>query len=195
MPRLTPSLALWACLAAAPLWAADADGNFAVDGAGRAPCSDLVKAIKDQDGQSIATFAGWIDGFLTAMNVNQDDTFDLTPWQTTTLSISKMNAFCEANPDMALVNALGRYMNTLMPVRLTQGADLVRVENEGRAVFLYPDVLTRMADALLAAGYSLPDGDFGPGHAATLRAFQTDRGLTPSGLPDQATLNALFPQG
>lgn len=184
-----------ACLIAAPLWAADADGNFAVDGAGRAPCGDLVAALKESNGPAVAAYAGWVDGFLTAMNVSRDDTFDLTPWQTTTLTVSKLSAFCEANPDMPLVNAVGRYMSTLQPNRLIKGSDLVRVSVGETAVFLYPETLTRMADALAAAGYSVPDGPFGEGHAFTLRAYQTDKGLSPTGLPDQPTLNALFPQG
>lgn len=195
MVRPTLIACVITCVSALPLWAADAEGNFAVDGIGRAPCSDLIKAIKEKDGTTTASFAGWINGFLTAMNINRDDTFDLTPWQTTTLSVSKLSSFCESNPDMALVNALGRYTSSLTPNRLTKSSALLRIAVEGKAVFHYPETLARMASALSALGYSVPEGDFGDGHVFTLRAFQTDNGLAPTGLPDQATLNVLFPHG
>jgi len=179
---------------AGPIAAADAGGRFAVDGAGRQSCARF-SAAQEARGPALTMFAGWIDGYLTGFNHFNDDTFDVTPWQTVDLLVLKMARYCAEHPEERFIDALNKLIVVLAPQRLTEESPLTAVSANGLNVLLYTAQVDRIVEALAAQGFLEPgaaDGLDAAG-ARALRAFQADRSLPESGLPDQATLNALFP--
>lgn len=106
-----------------------------------------------------------------------------------------MARYCAANPDERFIDALNKLIVVLAPQRLTEESPLAAVTANGLNVLIYTAQIDRIvgeleAQGFLEAGAAQGLDDEG---ARALRAFQADRGLPESGLPDQATLNALFP--
>lgn len=178
---------------ASPVYAADPDGKFAVDGVGARTCAEFTSVLERPEGRS--AFANWSQGFLTAYNVFTDDTFDITPWQTPELILAKMSVFCRANPETVYINGLSALIRSLIPGRANHDSPLIAVRHSGKSVFLYRSMLERLRGDLNAAGYDAgaPDAPFTEGLIGALRAYQKDKGLVVSGLPDGQTLNALYP--
>ncbi len=194
--RLISPAAFVLCLSAPTSYAATSDGAFAADGIGSQSCSAFLEAAKGQDRQALGYYASWIEGFMTGVNVFRDDTFDITPWQTAPLLMGKLGTYCAANPDLGVVVALGRLVAVLEPHRLTEPSETVQARTGGRAVAVPAAVLARVRGAIEAEtgeALSTPEGSFDADFAAALRSYQSGRGLEESGLPDQRTLNALFP--
>jgi len=183
-------------LSAGQVHAAASDGSFAVDGPGSQTCSFFVDALETGDQNAGIAFAAWSQGFITAVNVFEEDTYDVTPWQTVDLLMAKLRAYCNANPDVPYINALGALVSTLKSERLREASELVQARVDGSAVTIPAEVLARIRDQLeqsvLGEMGTEPNG-FDLEFAERLKAFQRENGLTESGLPDQNTLNRLFP--
>ena len=188
-------LLLAAALPAAAL-AADADGRFKIDGVGSLKCDRLVAAMNGDDATLLAAFASWTEGFVTGVNAFQPDTFDVTPWQTTPVVLQKMKVFCQANPDTVYIDGLGKLIAVLKPARQTVSADLVQLRHADRAVTLPSTVLAEVRTVLeqsLATPLATPPGGFDDAFSTALIGYQSAHALPETGLPDQATLNAMFP--
>jgi len=54
-------------------YAADADGKFAVKGAGKRSCNDFVQAA-DEKSSDFLLYGGWLEGYLSHFNSNQENT-------------------------------------------------------------------------------------------------------------------------
>jgi hypothetical protein len=175
--------------------AADKDGAFAIDGIGSQPCSRFSEAAAAKDDKSVITYISWMNGFISGHNLHTDGTFDVTPWQTTELLILKMQAFCQANPETPFAQGVGGLIGSLAPHRLQSASEKVSVRNRDKAVVLYRETLESIRLALGNKGYKVParSNDFDETFAAALEAFQADTKVPVTGLPDQLTLNALFP--
>lgn len=174
--------------------AADPSGAFAVDGVGSRTYADFI-AAKDGDPDLLIAFAGWTTGFITAVNVFRNETFDLTPFQPTELLLAKMQKYCEANPDESYANALGKLVSSLMEGRLQAESDLVRISVGDKAVFIYRSVLADVYAKLANAGL-LPQKEpteYDAAFASATSRYQASKGLPQSGLPDLATMNSLYP--
>lgn len=188
------------CLAALSMFvpalaqAADSTGGFAVDGIGARSCADLTKAAADQDVKTMAAFASWTDGFMTGYNIHQPETFDITPWQTVELTVSKLGVFCKENPDIPFVEAAGKLTTVLRDGRLTQSDTLVLLRSGKQGTYVYTSMIPRIKAALEQRDIAVSSGEgvFDAAFSKALMAFQAAEKLPQSGLPDQPTLNALL---
>jgi hypothetical protein len=192
MKRIPPVVLLF--LFAVSAWSADDGGHYAVKGAGTASCGQFLEARRQRTPQYFL-FGGWMEGFLSAANLYEPGTFDIVAWQNTDLLATFVAKVCETGPDMPFHLAVARTMNNLLPGKLDRRSAVVGFDGgEGRAVAIYADVVLRLKSALREQGYF--DGDDGaddsPALRDALRAFQVDRQLPPTGLPDQVTLVYLF---
>ena len=184
-------------LAVAPAAAKDAGGAYAIKGAGQAGCADYAAAFAgagETSGTALLRYAGWLEGYLTGFNHFQDQTYDLAPWQTTELMLAMIAKHCVAYPERSFTDAANALALIFYPDRMDAQSELVRVEANGQAVFLYRDLLEVVRARLDALGHEAgaEGAAFGRPDANALKAFQAQRGLTISGLPDQSTMNALF---
>ncbi len=182
-------LALWT----APADAADDEGRFAGHGPGIARCAQLVEAL-GVDGPDRPLFVGWVAGFLTAANAFRPNTYDVTPWQPVEFVANVIAEQCSRNPESAVTEIALAIVEQLAADRLQRSSPVVNVEHEGRRVAVYRDVLrqvqTRLRDRDLYGGGI--DGAYGPMTRGALEEFQRARGIPVTGVPDDATLLALF---
>ncbi|MBM3516687.1 MAG: peptidoglycan-binding protein [Alphaproteobacteria bacterium] len=85
-------------------------------------------------------------------------------------------------------------IQALAPTRLRIRSESLDIKEGEQSITLFRDVLRAAQDRLKEFGYytGTPDGAFGPATRAALQAFQRERKLAETGLPDQATLYELF---
>lgn len=173
--------------------AADKQGKFALDGGGGTPCKAFVESQRDEAPESML-FAGWIDGYATAFNQFNPDTYDLTGWQSNQLLRAMLKEYCAKHPDQLFGQAVATLAAALWAGRVTEMSELVRAENGKQGVLVYRAVLESAQRALAKRGdYKGPeDGSYGPATRDALKRFQTANKLQPTGLPDQHTLYVLF---
>lgn len=173
--------------------AADGQGDFAIKGAGAVSCGRFVEDWETR-GRNMAVYAGWIDGYVTAMNQTLADTFDLTPWQGAETLLGLMRRACEAVPEERFMDRLVALLRDMSPIRLRSGSGVSNLVHGGRAVVVYDAVLAAALRRLAAEGFwtGADDAAFAEPVAAAFLRFQRLHGLPETGLPDQGTLAALF---
>ena len=174
--------------------AADADGRFAVKSAGGTRCAQFVDAVKQKDQQRVALYVGWIAGYVSAANQLTPETFDLASWQDMRTLTALLSRHCDRNADMRFGAAVAQMSNALKKDRLQTRSDPVVAEHDGKSVRIYAETIRRAQDALSELGmYSGSlDGKYSETFRDSLSKFQGENDLPVSGVPDQATLFALF---
>ncbi len=176
---------------AAPGEAAPGEAAPEADGAGAAGPEGEGTA---GPAMRFALFAGWIDGYLTAMNRLQPDTFALAPWMSVELVAGLVARHCDENPELRFGDAVQGMVRALEPDRLTARSDLLTLRAGGIALVVHREIVHRAEAALAEVGHDPGpiDGTYDQATHAALQAFQQAHDLPPTGLPDQATLLTLF---
>ncbi|MEK0082800.1 peptidoglycan-binding domain-containing protein [Benzoatithermus flavus] len=186
-------LAAALALVSASAEAADGQGRYAAHGLGRTPCKHFVEVCEKGSDECKLT-GTWIAGYLTAFNALNKDTFDILPWQPPELVAQGAFNLCKANPDAALVEAVTQVVRVLYPQRVQGASERVKIGDGKDTVYLYKDTIKDVQEQLIKTGHlkGKADGSYGPGTKAAIEAFQQDKGLPTTGVPDQRTLVALF---
>ncbi len=166
----------------------------AVEGPGSLSCQQAITS-RAEDRQDYLAIAAWVSGFLSAANAYEEDTHDLTPWQSIELTMAQIDAFCQQQPEARVVEATVAYLSYLRPNRMVEAEDQILIENAGQSLAVYPSVIDSVRAALterdaLDAGGSGYDGEM----IEALTAYQATEGLPQTGLPDSATLSRLLQQ-
>jgi hypothetical protein len=169
--------------------ATTSQGMFAVEESGRMPCPAFIaaRAAKNANYQRAI---GFVEGYLTAANRYEPNTFDLAPWQNATAFGMILDAHCKRQPSDTLAVALQRLVGALQPLRLAEPSKLVEVgDGHGKAI-LYEMILKRAQAALARKGvyHGAQTGVFDAETRAGFATFQKNVSLNPTGLPDPATL-------
>ncbi len=190
--------ALWATAAAllsltTPGQAADDSNHFAVKGAGLASCGDYMEA-RQKNTPAFYQFGGWINGYLTALNQTTSETYDLAPWQSSDLLAGVILRNCRENPGQRFVNTVAAMVASLKAQRLLVKSSLVEAHAGETRIRIYRAVLRRTQEMLAESGLyeGEPDGLFDQRTEDGLRRYQKASRLPETGLPDQATLLAMF---
>ncbi|MFC4699178.1 peptidoglycan-binding domain-containing protein [Glaciecola siphonariae] len=173
--------------------AADADGKFAVKGAGKRLCSNFIVAANEKT-TDYYLYGGWLEGYLSSYNSFQSDNYDITPWQTTELMLAFLLQHCHSNPDTHFLSAVNSLIKTLFPIRLTKESELVSINVNNATSYYYTEIMTRAKERLKHLGFI--EGNITSGYneddIKAFTAFQKSIGLKPTGVPDQQTLASLF---
>ena len=181
-------------LGAAQTFAADADGQFAIKGGGLQSCGAFAEAFKSKS-DDLKLYGGWIEGYLTGQNQRLENTYDVTPWQTTTTMLGAMNSVCQNQPeDTRFIDAFDLLVRTFIPSRLAKASSPVPLSYRGKSTLIYRDVLDLISNRLNQLGYENEVGDSGwsQGTSDALEQFQEKADLPKTGFPDQRTLFVLF---
>ena len=173
--------------------AADVDGNFAIDGIGGKTCADFSAVLAEDNTQLINAYISWMSGFVSSYNMSAAETYDVTPWQTTELQLLKLGAFCEKNPEAPYYVAVNGLVKHLDAGKLAKAEDLVSIKHGETTVLIYTGILERVRATLMNEGKTVPETGFDGTFAEALQAYQTEHELEATGIPDLATLNAMFP--
>ena len=180
-------------LAAAPLAPAkaqDVSRQFAVEGAGMLTCARFTAARADTASPEYQRMIGFIEGYLTAANLYEPDTFDLTPWHNAAALDMIVGNHCAQHPEERLVGVTQRMVGGLRPFRLARFSPLLEVGDGEIRAPVYEPLLRRAQAPLRTRGlYAGPeDGTVPPALRQAFRDFQRSVGLTETGVPDPATL-------
>lgn len=184
----------WALFLVASVAAAvDDNDSYAVKGAGTSFCSAFVDTVDSKD-RKYLVYGGWIEGYITALNQQLEQTYDLAPWQSTELLLSFMQSSCRANPDVQFHEMAKAMTAELARVKLKQGGRYVLIKGSDNLV-LHEEIVRRAKSVLGAKG--LYSGDtqkvnWDEDVRAAMKLFQESAKLPASGLPDQASLFWLF---
>lgn len=173
--------------------AADEEGKFAVKGMGLATCEQFLK-VRDEKAPQYYQFGGWVNGYLSAVNRYEEQTFDIAPWQSTNLMINLLGRFCEQRKDLPFVQAVRLMVNSLEKDRLTNSVERVEAKVGDKSVYLYEATMRLVQLELTDAGFynGKPDGKFGRQTRKALEQYQAKMGIPKTGLPDQLTLARIF---
>lgn len=188
-PNIIALIAL-AATPLAPVGAQDNQRQFAVEGAGMLTCARFTEARADTASPEYQRMIGFIEGYLTAANLYEPDTFDLTPWHNAAALDMIVGNHCAQFPDDRLVGVTQRMVGGLRPFRVARFSPLLEVGDGENRAFVYETILRRAQAALRLRGlYTGPeDGTFPPALREAFRAFQRSVGLNETGVPDPATL-------
>jgi hypothetical protein len=168
--------------------------QFAVEGSGRIGCTQFNTAYKNQESAEYQRIIGFVDGYLTAANRYEPNTFDLSPWHNGVAFGLILNKHCGDHPEDTLVSTLQRMVTSFLPIRLAKFSQLVEVGDDKYKTVVYDAILRRAQSVLKMRGLyqGEEDGKFTPVLREAFRRFQEQNGLTPTGIPDPATLWTLL---
>ena len=149
---------------------------------------------KQERSQDYFVFGGWLQGAITAYNMQLDDTFDLAPWQQTETLLFGLVNFCHANPDQRFGRVVNGLMQLLARDRMKASSPLIRATADGTTVLIYESVLRQIQDFLQQKGMldGAASGTFDEATRAALVAYQKEAAFTENGLPDQPTLLSIM---
>jgi hypothetical protein len=102
-----------AMLAAAQAQAADERGRFRAKGVGSQSCASFLTF--DRDDKLIAET--WWAGYVTAVNIERDNTYDVLPEVKPELVNRWLDGYCKDNPDHLLAIAVHRMIEYHFPKR------------------------------------------------------------------------------
>ncbi len=180
------------------LWPSDAqaetkDHQFALEESGRATCAMYSRA-RQGSSPSTARYIGFIEGYLTAANRYEPNTFDLTPWHTPEAFALILDEHCAKNPGEPLAMVAQQIVVAMMPLRLADKSDLVEIGEGAHQTTVYQRIIWRAQDELARRGLyrGKLDGADSPEFRSALTHFQQLARLDPSGVPDVATLWVLL---
>lgn len=191
--RLAWAVAIIMIVSMPSTFAADANGGYALRGAGNQPCPDYLAMLSDRKPNAGATVA-WIDGYISAHNRYQQGTFDAVPILADAAVLTFVANVCKAKKDLRVEGALVEVLRVLSPHRLQAHSPVVTAKAGNQATALRQETLVRAQTKLREKGLykGSPDGLFGAGTRTAFQAFQRQAGLTQTGLPDANTLIRLL---
>lgn len=187
--RTSLAIAWGAMLIAVPAQAASNAGEFAAKGPGRTSCTAFVDA-KTRNAPEYGQFIAFVEGYITAANRYEPNTYDLAPWHNAGAFGAILEQHCKANAADTLAVVALKLAGAFNPIRLVDASPLIEVkEGEARAV-LYAAILKRAQSELKKKGLLgiEPDGTFNPETRSALQTFQSQAKLPPTGVPDGVTL-------
>ena len=175
-----------------PAQAIDTNNVYAVKGAGLTACARFLESAENKDG-SYLVYGGWIEGYISALNQQLDQTFDLAPWQSTPLLLRLVEANCKANENVQFHQVAKAMVGQLVEGKIQVGSSFIMINNDPHFVF-QEEVIKRIKIVLRQKGFyqGAIDKTWTQDSMDALKGFQNSKGLPTSGLPDQDTLTQLF---
>lgn len=186
-----------AAVAVAAINAAKADdgtNQFAVEGPGLLACSEFTEARADKKSLEYQRFIGFVEGYMSAANRYEPNTFDLSPWHNAVAFDLIIQNHCSENPGEPIVAVLQKMVSALRPVRVAQFSKMVEVGAGKNRAVVYEAILRRAQAELRNRGFYSGEetGEYSPEMRDALLAYQKRTDLFETGVPDPATLWTLL---
>ena len=187
-----------ACLtangAAAQVAPQETGQRFAVEGAGNLDCATFLVAREDRGSAEYQRFIGFAEGYLSAANLYEPSTFDLSPWHNAAAFDLILNEHCSTHQDEKIASVLQRMVLSFRPVRVAEYSPMLEVGSGEYRAYVYETILRRAQAALGQRGYYAgpEDARYTPEMRESLLSFQRDQNLVETGVPDTATLWVLL---
>ncbi|HEC17951.1 MAG TPA: hypothetical protein ENI97_01250 [Gammaproteobacteria bacterium] len=173
--------------------AADDLGRYAIHGAGLLNCKTFV-AERKKASPAYMMMGGWMDGYLTAVNKLEKETYEMTPYASTELLAALINKHCESHPDDLLGPVMDAIVLRLRDDRLKNVSPMVTVRVGDYQTQVYAKTLMDMQTILLEKKMfsKTPASDWNADIEAALKKYQLSANLKATGFPDQKTLWHIF---
>jgi len=180
---------LWAGVSAGD----DKNGSYAIRGAGLIDCQTYL-VEKERQSQAYIMMGGWIDGYLTGINQLSDDTYDITPYQSTEIIAKIVETHCQNNSEHRLFTVVSSIAAQLHDDRISMSSELITINVDDKSARLYRETIRRMQSRLVSIGFydDVVAGEFNAATLEAIKAYQKSIGYEATGFPDQATLWKLF---
>ena len=177
-----------------PAAAENGSRQFAVEGSGRLDCAIFIAARGDKGSAEYHRLIGFVEGYLSAANRYEPNTFDLSPWHNAAAFDLILSKHCTDHPEDLIVSVVQKMVGALRPVRVAEFSPLVEGGTGENRAFVQEAILKRAQAALRARGLydGAEDGVFSPSMRDALIAFQRSANLYETGVPDPATLWTLL---
>ncbi len=174
--------------------AENTSGQFAVEGPGQLTCNAFTRARADKGSAEFQRLIGYVEGYLSAANRYEPNTFDLSPWHNAAAFDLILEKHCADNPQDTMVGVVQKMVSALRPIRITEYSPMVEVGAGENRAFVYRAILRRTQAALKSRGFyaGAEDGSYSPQMRDALMAFQKKADLFATGVPDPATLWTLL---
>jgi hypothetical protein len=149
---------------------------------------------REQKLDAYARYVGFIEGYMTAANRYEPNTFDLTPWHNAAAFALILDQHCREHPEQPLVMVAQNLVIAMQPYRLADYSGMLEVRGDGKQARVYATILKRAQFELGRKGFyhGARDGQFSPTMKSALIEFQKKSKLDATGLPDPATLWVLL---
>lgn len=175
--------------------AATTEGLFAARGIGAQACDSIGATAEEGRDAAVAALSTWIAGYVSHANRVTPDRFEVTPIVDNRVLAAIVVQLCAQNPTSLIENVFASVLDLTAAGGQATESDLIELRNGDAVTTLRAAALTQVQQAL--AGLDLlaqadVDGAYGPRTRNALTAFQEQRSLAPTGLPDPVTLLNLF---
>ena len=180
---------LCAMFAGTPALPGSKNGQFAVEEVGRTSCASFLAARKAKS-PLYEQQIGFVQGYMTAANRYEPNTFDLSPWHNAEAFALIVEKHCQAHPTDTMVTTTQRMVVAMMPIRVADFSKLIEVGDGNNKTVLYETILKRAQTALTRRGLykGEANGIYDKNVKAAVAQFQKASKLEPTGVPDPATL-------
>lgn len=177
-----------------PAFAEDANHQFAVEGGGRSTCQAFLNARKDENSPEYKRLIGFVEGYLTAANRYEPNTFDLSPWHNEAAFGLILEKHCNDNLEETLVGTLQKLTISFRPIRIAQFSRMFQVGDGEHKALVYETIMQRAQAFVKGRGLytGKEDGAYSPAMRDALKQFQIQQKLPATGVPDSATLWTLL---
>lgn len=173
--------------------ASDDKGQYGVRGAALVSCS-IYEKEREARSPVYRMVASWMDGYITARNQYESDTYDTASFESTELLAALVSEHCKKHPETLVFTVVNSLVTQFAKNRLRLPSKKIEIMIGDRKVLLYEEVVRRMLEKLSVGGFY--DGKinsvYGPQAQTAMQAFQKSIELQPTGFPDQLTLWRLF---
>lgn len=183
-------------LAAGGAAASDANGNYAVVGAGAQSCASFRQAAVD-GGPQLVNYISWLQGYASHMNRSTAETYDVMPVAEPVAFAQLVLRVCAQDENQSFELAALKTINVFAPLRVQTESPLVQISWNEKQLSVRQETIRIVQQELQERGLyaSAVDGTFGPKTAEAIIAFQKSKGLPETGLPDGVTLANLLIEG
>lgn len=174
--------------------AADETGSFAVKGVGAESCETFI-AARERNPAAHAMFLGWLEGYVTAFNQLSPGVFDVAFWRERGLLAALLEVNCRDRGEQPFSAVVRAMIQQLAENPLKEKSEVVEARIGERGIPMYRATLRLVEEALAARGIEVGEVDGRWDDATRQGVLEFQRGedtLTPTGLPDQATLAKLL---
>lgn len=185
--------ALLSLAAPAAAVAADANGDFAVFGAGARTCAEF-RGLVDSKSADALLFIGWFQGYVSRANRAGEGVYSVLPVADANASATLLYRVCANNPSATLEGAADSLIQLMQPMAVGARSETVKVTDGTQTLDLWQSTMVIVQQQLALLGFyqGEADGILGPGTSDALLAFQKSRGLRETGIPDIDTLAAFL---
>lgn len=167
--------------------------DFVIKGAGTQKCSLYVGFI-DKKSVKVNLFAGWLEGYLTAVNEYNENIYDITSFQSIRLIMKLVYAHCQSHSESSFYVVTKKLVQSFLPLSLNSKSELVVLAYNNKKIFSYVSILKKAKEKLKLLGYRVSSNEkiLTKGDIKSIIKFQGENYIAMTGLPDEATLMKLF---